>query len=137
MYGVDLAEWWHSHRWDALFELIEHLPRASRYKQALLSDIEVGRAIVKAQEEAGKSTEKTEDDTYYPPLSAWSEEVELLSDIRDGIQSAVQAIIASAGGKPKRFEPAPRPRTAIDTAKEERATRIRDRILSHFAPHEL
>lgn len=109
---------------------IDGLPTASRFKEALFDDPEVGRAILKAQEDG-------EDEEYHPALSSWSEEVSLLTDIKDGIQSAVHAIVASAGGKPKGFQAAPRPRTAIDVARDERSARIHDRILRLFAPHEL
>lgn len=125
-----MNELWRTRRWKDLLAYIDGLPLASRFKEALLNEPDVGRAIV-------ASGQQDDDGDYHPPLSSWSSEVSLLTDIKDGIQAAVRAIIVTNGGKAGSFTPSPRPRTAVDAAKDERAGRIRDRILGLFAPHEL
>jgi hypothetical protein len=50
-----------------------------------------------------------------PRLRDYSPTVERLDKVIDGLQGVTAAIVASAGGKPPRFHPQPRPETAFES----------------------
>src|SRR5690625_5754606 len=53
VYGVDLSRWWQQRRWKSLLELIDELPAASRFNEAILNDREFAKEAV-AQETADR-----------------------------------------------------------------------------------
>lgn len=50
----------------------------------------------------------------------WSPVLEMLTVIADRQADVVQAVIAAAGGKPPKIKPLPRPKTALDKARDPR-----------------
>lgn len=58
----------------------------------------------------------------------WSPILEMLTVIADRQADTIQAVIAAAGGKPPKIKPMPRPKTAMDKARDPR--RQHQKILS-------
>lgn len=101
---VDLYE---SGRWAFALTLIDHLPRTSAYAQALAQDDE----LAEADESAGPRVIS---------LTEWSPEVEALAVVVDRLADVANCIIGTAGGRPSRVAPYPRPVTAFDRARARR-----------------
>lgn len=127
-----MAEWWIGGRWKGLLELIDGLPEASRFRQAMALDREVAAQVL----EARRQSEDLEE--WAPPLSEWTTQVTLLAEIRDLLPDVVQAILSTAPRKPgtpaPRFTraPFPRPRTALDEVEQERSIQVGRVLLSMF-----
>jgi hypothetical protein len=54
-------------------------------------------------------------------MTEWTPDVAVLTGIHDRLGEVVGAIIASAGGKPPKLKPSPRPRTAVDRLRQQAA----------------
>ena len=128
-YGVNLADQWRSRRWRHLLVLIDQLPATSRLSRALLLDDEYADALVEAREE----TDEPQSD-WSPDLTEWSLTNQLLMQMSDQLQMVTAAIIGTAGGKPPKLRPAPRPKTAIELAEERRVKETHDELLAVFTP---
>lgn len=100
---------WRARRWRKLLDLIDQLPRSSRLIEAMAADMELAEEIVKS----------SGDDDPLPRrrVSEYTPEVELLSMIFDRLGDVVQTQLAVHGVKPKKLQPAPRPVTALQKAK--------------------
>lgn len=110
---MDLAEWYAGGRWVALLELIDTLPTACRFNEAIANDPETAREL------AAISLDKDPDaEPWAPRVSEFGLTQHLLRDILHAIKETSQATIAAAGGKPSEITPFPAPRTAIDQAIE-------------------
>lgn len=73
-----------------------------------------------------------------PPMRSWSTEVDLLTQIHDGIRITnylLQAVNSEKGKGPKPPQPSPRPYTALEKARrdlrQEKHERLADRLLPH------
>lgn len=106
---MDLAAWFREKRWVALLELIDGLPGASRFNEALSNDPELAEIIAMQPE----STEP-----WAPRVQDFTLTNMLLAQIADGLKALQNTQIAIAGKKPDPIKPFPTPRTAIDRAKE-------------------
>lgn len=120
---MDLAVWYREKRWVALLDLIDGLPGASRFNEAISNDPELAAQIA-AQPD---------------PVEPWRPRVQdytltnmLLAQIADGMKSLQQTQIAAAGGKPSQVKPFPSPRTAIDRAKEAHEKQFVSDVLGLF-----
>ncbi|MBF9135328.1 hypothetical protein I0C86_41495 [Plantactinospora sp. S1510] len=69
------------------------------------------------------------------PMAEWSPEVERLTDLLDRVGDLIRAVVASAGAKPKRMQPAPRPTTALDRARARRRRATHNRLVNVLLPH--
>lgn len=106
---MDLAAWFREKRWVALLELIDGLPSASRFNEAISNDPELAEIIAKQPESSEPWTPRVQDFNLTNML---------LANIADGMKMLQNTQIAAAGGKPGQIKPFPTPRTAIDRAKE-------------------
>lgn len=109
--GLDLGELWRSHQWGRILRLINQLPQASRYYAAVANDEEHVALLVKAQE--GQPARK-----HTPPMSQWSQEVDVLASIHDGIQHLIGVTVAVSGNRAPTAVPYSRPETAFDKIRE-------------------
>jgi len=106
--GHDLTELWRSRQWRKLLNLIDQLRQPSRYHEAIADDDEHVAMILEAKERS-----KTEAEAG-PRLRDFSPEVDAMLRVVDAVNANTSAVIAAAGGKPRRVEPQPRPTTAFE-----------------------
>lgn len=112
---MDLVDFFRGrYSWRKLLVLIGRLPSTSATVEAQLDDPEFAEWAL-SQPDGGPRG---------PRLSEWSAEVNRLTDIHDRLGELINAVVASAGAKPKRVPPTPRPYTALDRA---RLSRVRGR----------
>jgi hypothetical protein len=88
-----------------LLNLIDQLPRNSRYIEALADDEDLATQVLASKEPPEPAG---------PRLSEWSPELAALTAIQDRLGEVIAAVIAAAGGRPPRLRPSPRPKTAAD-----------------------
>lgn len=106
---------WAERDFTKILLLLNQLPRWSRFVEAYSSD----------EEEAEKYADLPESDKkepYFPPLSHYTPEVEVLTNLLDAVQQLTIVTIAANSTKKSsipKFVPSSRPRTALQ--------RIRDR----------
>lgn len=114
--GLDLLDFFRGARsWRQLLVILDHLPRASRFRQAAADDDEWAEGAL-AEEQVGRVAEPPT-----LPLSEFTREVELLSVVAELLQSVNANIRVLAHDKnPPRVQPMPRPRTALDRARDRR-----------------
>lgn len=92
--------------------LIEGLPRASRLRQAMATDVELYRE----QQQLGPQGPPPG-----PPLSEFTIEAEILAAVVDRLGEIIQVTIAAAGSKKKiNLKPWPRPETAAVLERRQR-----------------
>lgn len=96
-------------RWVALLEYIDMLPTASRFNEALANDPEL------ADELAMRPKPK---EPWSPRVSEYDLNATMLAHLLSISQGIQQAIIASAGGRPKAPKPFPAPYTEVDKARK-------------------
>lgn len=124
---MDLARWWQDRRWVGLLELIDQLPAASRFNEAILNDPEFARAAVAHESGDGPA--------WAPKISEFDLHATLLRDVVQTLQGVQVAVIASAGGKPPKVSPYPVPRTALDAAREALLHEWADDLIGRLTPH--
>ena len=86
---MDLAQWFRDKRWVAILELIDGLPSASRYSEALLNDPEAAAYLA-------EQPKPNED--WSPRSSEYTLTANLLREILHAIMSLKQTQIGLAGG---------------------------------------
>lgn len=111
--------------WAKLDRLIDRLMRMPR-SQTQLDMAEDDEA---AEEYLAEHGDK-ESASSRPSLAVWSPEVEYLAGVVDRLGEVVAAVVASAGNKPPRIKPLPRPKSAFDRARERRAWRRHDALVA-------
>lgn len=129
VYGVDLARWWRDRRWRGLLELIDQLPQASRFMEAVANDPEQAEAIAKARSESTGEGEK-----WSPRLAEWDLHAHLQRDIIQALMGVQAAVIAASGNKPPQQESYPSPVTEIDRAVERANRAWAQSIIDIFTP---
>lgn len=107
-----------------LSNLIEHLPRNSHFAEAVLNDEDYAEALVSQGVPEPKER-----------VSEWSPEREALAQITDALHGLTQVAIAAAGGKPSDVQPARRPVTALDAARDRAKTRRYEELLARIFGH--
>lgn len=95
--------------------VLNHLPRASHFRQATADDDEWAEEYL-AQERVGKVEPPPS-----LPMSEFTHEVELLSMVVELLQATNSNLRVLAHEKnPPKVKPMPRPRTALDRARDRR-----------------
>lgn len=130
MYGVDLAVWWRERRWAGLLELIDELPAASRFNEAVLNDREFAKEVV-----AQESENREDAPEWAPKISEFDLHATLLRDVIQALQGVQAAVIAAAGGKPPKIIPYPAPKTALEEVRQEALQEWADDLISRLTPH--
>lgn len=108
---MDLAQWVADGRWEALLELIDQLPSASRFNEAVAQDEESAEYLLSLPESEGGPN-------WSPRVAEFDLTNTLMVSLINEVKMLSQTVIASGGGKPKKIKPYPVPRTAIDRARE-------------------
>lgn len=112
----DLGTLWRARRWTLLLDIVDHLPAHSWYASTVSMDEEHARMMAEAL------AEREQDDDAEgsgPPLTTWTPEVAVLTNVLDAVRGVQYAVIAanSEGGKaPEAPKPAPRPTTPLERA---------------------
>jgi hypothetical protein len=102
---LDLAAEWRSRRWRRLLNVIDQLPRDSRYVEAMAMDEQLAERLADRPQPQAKAKRRMAD---------WSVQVELLTAILARLGEVTQAIAALGGAKPRKLPPVPVPQTAMD-----------------------
>lgn len=124
---MDLARWWADRRWVALLELIDQLPQASRFMEAVVNDPEQADLIARSREGEAEVP-------WSPRFSEFGLLERLMRDAVMAIQGVQAAVIAAAGGKPPKVEPYPVPVTEIDRAVARANREWAESIMDIFTP---
>lgn len=117
--GADLNEWLRGSRdWRDLFDLLELLPDGSNYPSAILSDREIAESLVMDDDNDGSARKSTDRS---PPLRGYTPLMAKIDDLID-VLMVIQATAAKAD--PRKAGKVPRPRTAIERARDERDSKL-------------
>lgn len=127
--GFDLEQLWDERRFEFILTVVDHLPRDSAYMQALTDDDDWAEAVLRDPPDESKPAVPT------VRLADWSPELEMLTNLYDRLGELVRVVAMSAGGKPRKAQPAPRPRTALDRARARRRKAQHNRLVEHMLPH--
>lgn len=114
--GLELGKLWRARKFRKLLRLIDQLPAATRFSNAVANDEEhVERLLA-----SGVQPSQTPSG---PSLSEWTPIVSLLTDISDQLQGLTVATLAAggAGAKAGKVKPRPRPSTAFETVRHRQA----------------
>lgn len=126
---MDLAKWVTDGRWTALLELIDQLPSASRYYEAISQDDETAEMLLQL-------TEDNEDPKNQEPWSPRVAEYNLTNTLLVALINEIKTLRLSgqavAGAKPKKEKPFPAPRTAFERARARREEQEAKRIAFMF-----
>lgn len=107
---MDLAEWYAGGRWEGLLELIDQLPAACRLNEAIAQDEEAAEALL--------SMPGSESGEWSPRVAEFDLTNSLLVTVINELKMLRLSGQAVAGGNPKKEEPFPSPRTAMDKVRE-------------------
>lgn len=110
MYGVDLAEWYANGRWVALLDLIDGLPSACRFNEAIVNDKEYAAQIAAMPKS---------DSEWTPRVAEFDLNAHILREILHALKGLKQVTVAAAGSRPGEEKPFPAPKTELDRAIEE------------------
>ncbi|OMH30656.1 hypothetical protein [Tersicoccus sp. Bi-70] len=97
-------------RWAGLLELIDRLPAASHYNDAVVNDPEIAAELAKLPEPT---------EPWAPRVAEFDLTAKLLTDVLDAVKVLTATTIAAAGEKPDRPEPSARPHPLLLKLKEE------------------
>lgn len=106
--------------------MIDHLPRASNFREAVAADEELAEHVLARGDPPPAK----------PRFAEWSPEVDQLAAVVDLLSHLISVQVAANGGKAKDPKTTPRPETAIDRVKRRMASRDFDDLVRIFAPHE-
>lgn len=126
VYRVDLGEEWRARRWWGLLNLIDHLPRNSALVEAQANDEEAARALLDRPPPESEISERWSD---------WSPERDALARIDDRLQDIARAVVSTNGGKPGRFQPAPRPSSALQRLRSQQRLMRHHELVARVLPH--
>jgi len=127
-HGVDLLQLWQQRRWRHLLNLIDGLPRHSAFVEALCDDDDLAEHL------AARDTPAVGDRARMP-LSQFSPELEMATNVFDRLGELIQAVTAAAGARPPKIAPYPRPRTAADRVRQRRAELRHRGLVARLLPH--
>jgi len=115
-----MAELWKTRRWRFLLDLIDQLPRHSRYSEAQADDEELADAIIRSSRELPAYKVRLAE------FDAVREELMVVSD-------RLGTLISMKSGKP--LPPRPRPVTAIERARERQRRNQHEELVAQVLPH--
>lgn len=124
---MDLAEWVADGRWEALLELIDQLPSACRFNEAIAQDDEAADELVKYSDQ-----DDAERPAWSPRVAEYDLTNTILAQVVNEVKMLGQTIIAANGGQAKKIRPFPMPRTALDRARERKDLNLFREMQSKF-----
>lgn len=101
--GWDIVDLVEQGRWAFTLNLIDHLPRTARFRDALAQDEDLAASLLAEGLSAGSM-----------PISEWSAEAAALAVIADRLWEVCNTIARVNGNKGAQLKPYPRPVTAFD-----------------------
>lgn len=104
---MDLDGWYAAGRWVGLVELIDMLPAASRFNEAIANDPEMARELARLPKPEGE---------WSPRVSEFGLQEQMFQMMISQLIQIKQSILASAGEKPTPEKSFPSPVTEIDRA---------------------
>lgn len=118
-HGWDLLDYFRGSRpWTQLLRLIDRLPAHSRYVAALLDDPDTAEQIVlHAPPEPPQMT-----------MAGFGPVESLLTSLLDAVNANTSATIAAAGVDPPKIDPAPRPVTELERARNRLRVKSRESL---------
>lgn len=127
---MDLAEWYAAGRWEALLDLIDQLPTASRLNEAIVNDPDRAREL---------ALQPLSTDPWSPRVSEFNLMATMLRHVIGELAGIQAAVIASAGGTPHQHKPFPSPITEVDRARAKLDREFAEGILRlvGFTPDDL
>lgn len=115
--SLDLGELWRARRWTLLLDIIDRLPSHSWYASSVSMDEEHAKMLAEAMAARARDGSDEGAESKGPPLTSWTPEVAMLTNIFDAVRSvqyAVVAVQAEKGKAPEPPKPAPRPVTPLE-----------------------
>lgn len=125
---MDLVAWWQARRWAGLLELIDQLPPASRFNEAVLNDVDVARELVARENGDADSPE------WSPKISEFDLHALLLRDVIQALHGVQAAVIATVA-KPPKIAPYPAPKTALDEVRQLELENWANDLVAKLTPH--
>lgn len=125
---MDLARWWRDRRWVGLLDLIDQLPAASRFNEAVLNNPEQAELIANRPGSGEK---------WAPRVSEYDLHAVLQRETVQALMAVRAAVIASVGGNPGKTPEFPTPVTEVDRAVARAQEAWADRIIAAYTPHAL
>lgn len=125
---LDLAVEWRRRRWRRLLNVIDRLPRDSRYVEEVTQDEEVAEQLLENPPKELTSKKS------FRRMSEWSPVVELLTVCVNRLAELTQAVAALGGAKPRKIPPAPLPETAMDKVRRRRRDRNHKALVALVLP---
>lgn len=110
---------------DALLGFIDHLPSDSAYFAEVAEDDEYAELLLE-QEQAGQGAPAA------PRMTEFSPEVRVMAAMFDRLSYLVAVQIARANKTPPRFDPYPRPVTALERKRRHRAQHNHQALVSRM-----
>lgn len=110
---MDLALWYADGRVDGLLDLIENLPGASRYYEAIQNDPEMAEELARLR--LNKGDDKQE---WSPRVAEFGLTEHMLRDLIHEVRAMRAEAKQLQGQKPGDVQPFPAPRTEVDAAVE-------------------
>lgn len=125
-----MAVEWRARRWRRLIDIIDQLPRDSRYVEAVSLDEGIAEEILNVEQrrgeaEAGRAARR---------MSEWSATVELLTLILNRLGEVAQAIAVLGGAKPRKLKPAPMPVTMVEKLRKRRRYQAHRALVARVLP---
>lgn len=102
--------------------LLDRLPVASAYRQAVLDDPEVAEELAARPDRDGPPAS--------PALAEWTPEVAALTHLGDLLLLLHSDLVALAGHKPPQVKPQLRPRTGVDVARARKERQEHDSLVA-------
>jgi hypothetical protein len=121
--GHDLRALWQSRQWRFLLALIDGLPVYSRFAEAQADDDELAEQLARQPADAAS----------VPSLRDWHPIRAELTHQSDQLSNLI-ALLAKRWGGTARFEPRPRPRTALDRAREKQRRASHEQLVKRLIP---
>lgn len=115
---MDLSDFYQRKRYRSLMQLIDQLPRTSRYYEAMTKDPEFIQArleLESVQDEAPDDEETG--DSWHPSTTEFGLTEQLLRELLHSVQEGNMIAMQAAGGKPPKPKPFPAPLDPLEVAR--------------------
>lgn len=130
IYGVSLAELISEKRFTELSDLLTQLPQASRFWAVMMEDEDyIGMVLDQYLDE---DSDDEETPTWSPPYKDYDSKYALLAQIYNMLGIINHTTAAVAGGKPRKPQQLPGPKTGIDRAKAKVAREQANNLYAAF-----